>query len=453
MIDLSVDDLRNQFSGQVIGSQDAEYDDLRTVVAGHIDHRPKVIIRVASTQDVQKAIALAREHKLPLAIRSGGHSPAGHGAVQDGIVLDVRGLDDLDIDPATRTAWAGAGITAGAYTAAAAQHGLATGFGDSGSVGVSGITLAGGIGFLVRKHGMTIDQLLAAEIVTADGQVLEVSEEQHPELFWAIRGGGGNFGVITRLKFHLHEVDDVVGGMLVLPATAPTIARFIELCQTAPAELSAIVNVMSAPPMPFLPPEVHGQVIILALMTYSGPQDEGEKAIAPFREIATPLADMLRPMKYAEMFPGGEEGYRPLAVAHNMFLNDVTEESADTILRHLNNSDSPMRAAQLRVLGGAMAEVPADATAFAHRSSNIMVNIAALYQQPHEREVRQSWVDAFAAELQQEDSAAYVGFLGEDGTARIRHAYPDETWNRLARVKATYDPENVFRLNQNITSA
>jgi len=341
-------------------------------------------------------------------------------------------------------------LTAGEYTTAASAHGLATGFGDTGSVGIGGITLGGGVGYLVRKYGLTIDDLLAAEIVTADGQLLRIDEEKHPDLFWAIRGGGGNFGVVTRFKFRLHEVDLVVGGMLILPATPDVIAGFIAEAESAPEELSTIANIMTAPPMPFLPAEVHGKLIIMAIMVYAGEAEAGERVIAPFRALARPIADMVRPMRYPEIYPPEEGSYHPVAASRTMFVDAIDRPVAEVILEHLRASTGSMAVAQLRALGGAMARVPADATAFAHRGSRIMVNVAALYERPEEKATHETWVTNFAAALQQDDCGAYVNFLGEESEERIRAAYPGATWDQLAAIKARYDPTNLFRLNQNI---
>ncbi len=371
-------------------------------------------------------------------------------SAEGGIVLDLKDMRALQIDPDRRTAWVESGLTAGEYTAAAENYGLATGFGDTGSVGIGGITLGGGVGFLVRKYGLTIDSLLAAEVVTADGQLLRADAETNPDLFWAIRGGGGNFGVATRFQFQLHKVDGVVGGILILPATADVIASFIAEAEAAPEELSTIANIMPAPPMPFVPAEYHGQLIIMAMMVYAGPVEAGERAIAPFRALAKPIADMVRPIRYPEMFPAEEGSYHPTAVGHNMFVNQIDRSTAETIVQYLQNSDAVMRVAQLRVLGGAMARVPADATAFAHRQSPIMVNLAAFYTSPEDRVIRESWLAEFKAAVNQGDSGAYVNFIGDEGAARVRDAYPGSTWDRLAAIKGRYDPTNLFRLNQNI---
>jgi FAD/FMN-containing dehydrogenase len=269
--------LTDQLRGRVIAPGDADYDRARTVSSGAVDRRPAVIVRPADASEVARVIALARDTGLDLAVRGGGHSPAGHGVSDGGIVLDLRDMRSMAIDIERRTAWAETGLSAGEYTRAAAAHGLATGFGDTGSVGIGGITLSGGIGFLVRRHGLTIDDLLAADVVTADGDLVRADAEQHPDLFWAIRGGGGNFGVVTRLELRLHEVATITGGMLMLPATAELIAAFVAEAHAAPDELSTIANVMTAPPLPFLPPEVHGRPVVMALLAHAGPINAGRR--------------------------------------------------------------------------------------------------------------------------------------------------------------------------------
>jgi FAD/FMN-containing dehydrogenase len=446
----STSDLRALFNGRVIAPDDPRYEQTRKVFAGDIDCRPAAIVRVADAGDVSRLVRLAREHGFELAVRSGGHSSAGHSTTEGGIILDLSSMKDLQINVEEKTAWAETGLTAAEYTIAGGAHGLATGFGDTGSVGLGGITLGGGVGYLVRKYGLTIDSLLAAEIVTADGQLLYVDNKSHPDLFWAIRGGGGNFGVATRFKFQLHEVDMIFGGMLFLPATPDTIASFIGEAESAPEELSTIANIMTAPPMPFLPEEVIGKPIIMAMMVYAGDPNDGGKVVAPFRALAAPYADMLRPMHYPEMYPPEEGDYHPIAVNRTMFLDHVTRAEAELILDRLQRSSGSMAVTQLRVMGGAMARVRSDATAFAHRKSRIMANLAALYERPEEKEIHEAWVMEFFSSLQQSDKGMYVNFVGDEGEASVRAAYPDKTWDRLRQVKAKYDPTNLFRLNQNI---
>ena len=447
--------LRDDLRGDVIAPGDIGYDAARTVFPGNIDRRPAVVVRPADAAEVSTVVSVARDTGLELAVRCGGHSGPGFGVCDGGIVLDLSAMKGLDIDAEGRWAWAEAGLTAGEYTNAAGAHGLATGFGDTGSVGIGGLTVGGGIGFLLRKHGMTIDDLLAAEIVTADGRVLQVDEETHPDLFWAIRGGGGNFGVATRFRFRLHDVPSIVGGILMLPATPEVITSFIAESEAAPEELTTIANVMRTPPMPFVPEAHHGKLAIFALMAYAGDTDAGERAVAPFRTLAEPLADMLRPMPYPEIYMPDEEEYHPIAVGRTRFADHVDEATATTILDRITDSSAMMAVTQIRALGGAMARVPADATAFAHRGSRLMVTCAAVYEDLGETAQHQSWVDDLAGTLLagQEGHGAYVNFLGEEGEAGVREAYPDPTWDRLRAIKRTYDPDNLFHLNQNIPPA
>ncbi len=449
---ISISQHRADLNGRVIAPGEPGYDEGRTVFYGGIDRRPAAIVRAADADDVSRAIALARETGVELAVRSGGHSIPGHSTTEGGIVLDLRDLNGLEIDVANRTAWVGGGVTTGRYTEAAAELGLATPFGDTGSVGIGGLTLGGGIGFLVRKHGLTIDNLLAAELVTADGQLRRVDAESHPDLFWAVRGGGGNFGVATRFQLRLHELDGIVGGMLILPATADTIYGFVAEAEAAPEELSAIANIMAAPPMPFLPPEQHGRLVIFATLAFVGDVDAGIRAVAPFRALAEPVADMVRPMRYPEVFEGpGEEGdFHPVASVRTMYVDSIDRAAAQTIVEQIEASTAMMAVTQLRVLGGAAARVPVEATAYAHRQSPIMVNVAALFETREQAPEHEPWVVGLAEALRQEDTAAYVNFLGDEGEERIRAAYPGPTWERLVEIKRRYDPTNLFRLNQNI---
>jgi len=444
-----LDDLAD-VKGRVITPEDPTYDKARAVFYGGIDKRPGAIVRVENVEDIRKVVAIAQDEGYELAVRSGGHSIAGYSTTDGGIVIDLRAMSKIDVDPDARTAWVQTGATAIQVTEALAKHGLVIGFGDSGSVGVGGITLGGGIGFLVRKFGMTIDSVIAAEVVTADGRHVRADAEQHPDLFWAIRGGGGNFGVVTRFQFRLNELPDFTGGILILPATPETIAGFAAAALAAPHELSTIGNVMPAPPMPFLPPEVHGKLVIFGMMAFAGDDAAAERALAPFRSLATPLADMVKPGPYAAMYPPEDPNYRPTAVAKTMFVDSIDARRAALIFDYVSKSDAPMRVAQLRALGGAVARVPSDATAYAHRSKPMLVNVAAFYQGDADREGRRIWVREFAEALQPNDDSAYVGFLTDDAEARIRATYPGATWHRLVRTKAEYDPNNLFRLNQNI---
>jgi FAD/FMN-containing dehydrogenase len=451
--DVPISNLRADLNGRVIAPDDLGYDDARRVFFTGFDRRPTAVVRVADASDVSRVVNLARQTGAELAVRSGGHSRAGHGTSEGGIVLDLSGMNAVEIDAEGRTAWAQTGVKAGDYTKATGEHGLATGLGDTASVGVGGITLGGGVGFLVRKNGLTIDDVLGADVVTADGELLAVDEETHPDLFWALRGGGGNFGVATRLRFRLHDIDEVVGGMLMLPASAEVIAGLVAAAEAAPDELSMIANIMKAPPMPSVPAEQHGKPVVMALMVYAGDGEAGERAIAPIRALATPLADMVRPIRYPQMYEG-PEGPRPAAAAGtNVLVDAFAPGAAEAILEHLETASAPMAAAQLRVLGGAMARVPDDATAFGYREAKLMVNVAAMYENPEEGPEHEAWASRLATALSDGNPAAYVGFLGDDEEQGVGRAYPPATLQRLAEVKRQYDPDNLFRLNLNVPPA
>ena len=454
---LSIPELRADLTCPVIAPGDSAYDEARAVFFGGVDRRPAVIVKAANATDVAHVVSLARETGLELAVRGGGHSGAGHGTTEGGIVLDLSGMKALEIDVDGRTAWAEAGLTAVELNTALGAHDLVVGFGDTGSVGIAGITLGGGVGYLARKHGLTIDSLLAADVVTADGRLVRVDGTSHPDLFWAIRGGGGNFGVATRFQYRLEKLPGIVGGMLMLPADAGVIASFIAEAEAAPEELGTIANVMHAPPMPFVPEEQHGRLVIMALMAYAGDPEAGGRALAPFRALAEPIVDMLRPMPYAEIYPPDDPEYHPVSATRSLFVDSVDRASAqsmvDHIEEHMRSSGAQLAVAQLRVLGGATARVPTDATAYAHRTSRIMVNVATLYKEPGDAAVHEAWVEDFAAALRQGDGGVYVNFLTDEGEARVRAAYPGATWDRLVEIKGRYDPTNLFRLNQNIPPA
>jgi FAD/FMN-containing dehydrogenase len=443
-------ELRAELAGPVFGPGDPGYEEGRHVFLPAIDRRPAAIVQPVDAGEVAHVVAFARETGLELAVRGGAHSSAGHGTSDGGIVLDLAALRALDIDTCGRVAHAAGGLTSGEVTNAASPHGLAVGFGDTAPVGIGGLTLGGGMGYLVRKHGLTIDHLLGAEVVTADGRVLEVDAERHSDLFWAIRGGGGNLGVVTRFDYRLHPVDMVTGGMFALPATPETLAGLVAEAEAAPEELSLIANVLRAPAMPFLPPDLVGSPVLLVMLVHAGPLDEGERAVEPFRALAPPVADFVRPMPFPEMFPA--EGQPPPArsVMHTFFSDALDRDGARELLERLETSSAQLPAVQIRVLGGAVARVPSEATAFAHRRRRLMLNVAAVYASPEEDRIHRAWAEDAAEALRQGEDAAYANFLADEGAERVRAAYPGSTWERLAAVKRRYDPWNLFRLNQNV---
>ena len=454
--------LRSEVEGRLIQPGDKDYDSARTIVMGGLDLHPAAIVQVASVQDIRRTLAAARATGAEVAIRSGGHSGAGYGSTDGGLVIDLRNMRAIEVDPATRTAWAETGLTASEVAKAAGEHGLAIGFGDTGSVGIGGITTGGGIGYLVRKHGLTIDNVLAADIVTADGELLRVDAETNPDLFWAIRGGGGNFGVVTRFRYRLVDLPGIVGGMLFLPVNAEIIERFVQLADEAPEAMSTIANVMPCPPMPMVDEAWHGKLVIFGLMCFAGDAAAGDEAFRPFRELSklagldAPIADLVRPMTYPEMFPEEEGGgdYHPLAVSKNLLVDRLDRTVAGVIMAGLEKSDAAMRVVQIRVMGGAMARVPWDATAFAHRNYKLLLNVAAFYEGEADRPAKQAWMDELSAAILSAAGAtskcAYVNFVNDEGPERVHDIYPAETYSRLRVIKRQYDPENLFRRNQNI---
>ncbi|CAN7695082.1 FAD-binding oxidoreductase [Devosia sp. Root413D1] len=450
-----IDMLASSLRGRVVTRRDAAYDEVRTVALGNFDRRPAAVIRVANVSDVAAVINFARATDLELAVRSGGHSVGGHSGTEGGLVIDLRDLNGIEIDGETSTVWAGTGLSSGEVTRAVEQHGLIVGFGDSGTVGIGGLTLGGGIGYMVRQHGLTIDSLLAAELVTAAGDILVADADNHPDLFWALRGGGGNFGVVTRLKFKLNPLPSFVGGPLVLPATAENIAKFAALADAAPDALSTIAMVMPIPPVPFVPAEFHGRLALIGMMAFSGTPDAATQALAPFRAIATPIADLVGPAPYSAMYamdPPPE--MRPAVSCRSRFVDRFSVEAAAKMLAALEACPSPMKMGQIRVLGGAYSRVATDATAFAHRQGKIMVAFLAMYEGGADVIAHfDRWATEAVTSVSEKNAVAYVNFLGIEGGEGLRAAYPGSTWDRLRQVKAKYDPENLFRLNQNIPPA
>jgi FAD/FMN-containing dehydrogenase len=435
--------------GRSLLPSDGAYDEARQVHNAAVDRRPAIIVKAAGADDVSRAVVFARTTGRDIAVRSGGHSIAGHSVADGAVLIDVSEMKGLHIDPERRMAWAQSGLTAGEYTAATAAHGLATPFGDTGNVGLGGLTLGGGVGFLARKHGLAIDNLVSAEVVLADGSIVTASETEHPELFWAIRGGGGNFGIVTRFQYRLHPVDTILGGALILPPTREVLRGLVPAAKAAPRELTMIAFMMPIPPLPFLPPEAHGQLAVIVMPVYAGDLEAGQRAMEPFRALATPIADAVMPMPYVGIYQLTEGGaQRAASVFRSIMADELTDETVDTILDFMSRPTSPMTMTQIRVLGGAIGDVPGGATAYAHRDREVLVAMMAGYEgdsAPHE-----AWISDYFAAIRPIGKGVYSNFLGDEGEARVREAYPGDTYDRLVSVKRRYDPTNVFHLNQNI---
>jgi FAD/FMN-containing dehydrogenase len=451
---LDLDAFEAGLRGSIVFPGSPDYDLARQVNHANADGRPALIVRAADASDVADTVDLARESGLTLSVRGGGHSLAGYGTNDGGIVLDLGPMKGLHIDPERRLAWAQPGLTAKEYSVAAAAHGLATPFGDTGSVGIAGLTLGGGIGWLVRKFGLAIDALVAVEIVTADGRQVTASADSHPDLFWAVRGGGGNFGVVTRFQFKLYPVGEILGGALFMPATRDVLRSLVPIAASAPEELTTISFMIALPPAPFVPAELVGTISIAIMFVWSGDPAAGQAALQPFRDVASPLVELAMPMPYPGIYQMLESAeMRSLAVHRSRFLSTLDDDAVDAILAAMAEPSSPMAMIQMRVLGGQMARVGATETAFAHRDAAVMALIITLYDDPSTEAAHVAWTEALHEKLATNDVGVYSNFLDAEGEERIRAAYPAGTYERLADVKRRYDPANLFHLNQNIRPA
>jgi FAD/FMN-containing dehydrogenase len=448
----ALDQLRSRISGEVITPQSEEYDDARRLRAITVDRRPLVIVRAKKAEDVSEAVQFARSTGLPLSVRGGGHSLAQFSVIDGAVVVDLSKMRDVDVDPVTRIARAQGGATSNDLAVKANAHGLALTTGDTYSVGLGGLTTGGGIGFMVREYGLAIDSLIAAQVVLADGRIVMTSADEHPDLFWAIRGGGGNFGVVTEFMFKMAPVATILGGDLILPATREVIRGYLQHSLDAPKELTTIANLLHAGPAPYVPEEHVGGVVLQILVAWTGDPEEGERALAPLRGLATPIADTVSVIPYPEIYKYTAHYGEPHGSSiRMMFADALSDESIDASLDAMHNSTSPFSLIQFRGLGGALAQIPDDATAFAHRKRNYFYAIIGVWLDPSEEEAaHQAWTSALWQRVRPEGRGVYVNFLESEGEARIREAYPDSTYKRLAVVKQQHDPENLFRFNQNV---
>jgi FAD/FMN-containing dehydrogenase len=445
--------LRDAIRGRLIAPADAAFAEDRLVWNSAHQGTPLAIVRAADAADVSAAVDFACRNGLDLAVRSGGHSLAGHSTGDGVLVLDTRDLRGLHVDLDGGTVWAGAGLTAGEVTTALAEHGMAVPFGDTGTVGIAGLTLGGGIGWLARKHGLAVDALVSVEIVTADGRILTASADQHPDLFWALRGGGGNFGVVTRLCYRLSPVGEVLGGAIFLPPTRDVLRSLVPLAMSAPEELTTIGFIMPIPPMPFVAEEHHGKPSLVLMFVYAGDPADGQAAIEPFTRVDEPFGVAAMPMPYPGIYDfTAEGGKRHASTTRSLFLDVLDDASVDAVVAALETAPEGSMV-QLRVFGGAMGRVPSDETAFAHRSAAVQVTIINQFVAPEAVPDALAWNRSLFAALEPASSGVYVNFLEDEGADRIRQAYPGGTYERLAQVKRRYDPSNVFRRNQNIRPA
>lgn len=453
--DTAVSRLARELRGELIHPGDATYDGARRVWNGMIDRRPALIARCAAPDDVIAAAGFAREHGLLVAVRGGGHNVAGNATCDGGLVIDLTPMRAVVVDPERRTARAEGGARWGELDAAAAAHGLATTGGAVSTTGIAGLTLGGGVGWLARKHGLTCDNLRAVEIVTADGRLLVANEHEHADLFWAVRGGGGNFGVVTAFEYRLHPLTTVLGGMVLHPIerAGEALRFFRAFAAGAPEELSTLFYFFVAPPVTFLPPELHNTPLVGLAVCYAGDPAQGEEVLRPLRRFGPPLVDEIRPTPYTAMQrlidAGSPPGLRNYWKAG--FLRGLDDDAIATIAAHLARANAPGPFLEVFQFNGAVNRVAPDATAFAHRAAQFDLTIGAKWTDPAADAHQIGWVrDCYTALEPFTTGGVYVNYLGDEGEQRVRAAY-GANYDRLATVKARYDPDNLFRMNQNIT--
>ena len=449
-------ELEGTLRGELVRPEDPGYEQARAVWNAAHDRRPALIIRCAGAADVIRAVEFARSEGLPVAVRGGAHSIAGFSTSDGGVVIDLSPMQGIRVDPDARRAIAQPGLTWKSFDHETQAFGLAVTGGLVSSTGISGFTLGGGIGWLLRKYGLTCDNLVSADVVTADGQLVTASEEEHPDLFWAIRGGGGNFGVVTSLEYRLHPVGPTVfaGPVFYAGASAERVLRgWRDLTAAMPDELTTLANILVAPPVPFLPEAVHGQMVVAILGVYAGSTEEGAEAAEPLRSLAEPVADLMGPMPYTVMqslldplWEAGAQNYFTSAL-----IDRLDDDAIATLLAQHAAGQAPAHELHLHHCGGAMARVPEDATAYAHRGSPFVLNVIARSPERAGFEDHTAWARSTREAMARWSSGgSYVNFTSEPGDDKVRASYPPDTYARLVAAKDRYDPTNLFQLNQNI---
>jgi hypothetical protein len=449
-------ELEASFAGELVPPDDATYDRHRAVWNGSIDRHPALIARCTRASDVSAAVTFARRTGLPLAIKGGGHSFPGQSVCDDGIVVDLGEMKGIDVDPQARTASAEAGVLLGELDRETQAYGLAVPAGIVTHTGLAGLTLGGGIGWLQRKYGLTIDQLLSVDLITAEGEQVKASETENSDLFWGIRGGGGNFGVVTRFEFRLNPLGpSVVAGPVFWPIEeSPNVLRFYrDWIAAAPDELMTIVVHRKAPPLPFIPPELHGKPVVAIVCCYAGSVEEGEEVVAPLKAFESPVLDLCEPKPFLEhqamfdpSYPHGQWYYMRACD-----VEELTDEVIDITVEHAMRIRSPLTAFPIWQMGGAISRVGEDETAFSGRGAGHTFNITAATAGRDGFDEEREWVRDFWSALEpHHTSGVYVNFLMNEGEDRVREAYGSQKYDRLKALKRRYDPDNLFRLNQNI---
>ncbi|WP_439939327.1 FAD-binding oxidoreductase [Nocardia sp. N13] len=454
---IDLDSLRADTRGTVTGPTDPGYDDARAVRNGMIDKRPEVVVRPANAGDVMTAVRFAADHGLSVAVRGGAHSVPGFGTADAAVVVDLSAMRDVRVDPVTRTARVAGGATWGDLNAATYPFGLATTGGIISTTGVGGLTLGGGIGYLARGLGLSLDNLVAADVVTADGTFHVASEKDDADLFWAIRGGGGNFGVVTSFEFRLSPVKDVYGGPIFfeLDRAGDLFRLYREFIADAPEQFGGFPAYQIAPPLPFIPEERHGTTLALMVACWAGDLDKGEQVLKPFRDLAPSVAEMVGPMPYPALNSAFDDLY-PVGLRHYWKASFATELTDEAIAAHVEHgSKVPAMTSTMHIypINGACNDVAPDATAFAYRDASFATVIAGMWPDAADDERNTAWVrDYYEAIAPHSEEGGYINFMAGDDQDRIRANYKGN-YDRLQQVKAKYDPGNLFRHNQNITPA
>jgi len=443
------------FGGELLRDGDPGYDDSRRVFNAAIDRRPALIARCSGVADVIAALALAREHGLQVSVRGGGHSVAGHAVVDGGLMIDLRPMNRVRVDPERRTAWCGGGANWGELDRETQAFGLAVTGGRMADTGVGGLTLGGGSGWLERKYSFTVDSLLSAEVVTADGRLVVASAERNPDLFWALKGGGGNFGIVTGFEFRLHEVGPLLyGGMLFFPidAAVDLLKAYRGFMEDAPDEICGGAAILCAPPEEFVPEPVRGKPVLAIIACYVGPPEAGERAFAPLREWG-PALEMLAPMPYSAVqsliAPGNPPGRHHYWKAG--FLAELSDEAIEAFVGHASAAPSPFTASLMLPLGGAFARVPDGDTPLANRDAKWDYHLLGQWADPAEAELNIEWTRAFDATMAEyAEAGVYSNFVGDPSESAIEAGFGAQKYAKLVELKRAYDPENVFHSNTNI---
>jgi FAD/FMN-containing dehydrogenase len=454
MATTAVGQLRDRVRGEIITAEDPGYEEARRVNNAMIDRRPRVVVRCAGTEDVVAAVNFARDGGLDVAVRGGSHSVPGFGTADDAVVIDLSRMQRVEVDRGTRTARAEGGATWGVFNDATHADGLATTGGIISTTGIGGLTLGGGIGYLSRGFGLSCDNLLSAEVVTADGKILTASERANEDLFWALRGGGGNFGVVTSFEYRLHPVREIYGGPMLyeLDDAASVLSFYREFIREAPEELGGFPAWQIAPPLPFIPEDRHGEPFLIFIACWAGPIDEGEAAVKPFRDVAPVVAEHVGPLPYPalnsafdDLVPAGLQHYWKAN-----FVKELTDAAIDAHLEHGPKLPAVNSTVHIYPINGACHRVAPDATAFAYRDATFATVIAGMWPDPAQNEGNIAWVRGFyEATAPHSEEGGYINFMAGDDQDRIKANYR-ENYDRLLDIKRKYDPDNLFHHNQNI---